>query len=174
MILTDDELGAAAPEKSRLIEITDFVDLDQIDPVYFFARRTTWPPRVRPLRRPTHFCAKSCKDQNKVAIGTMVMRNKEYPVAIRPGDEVLKLETMYFADEVRSRARNFLTCPTPSSWVSAKSPWASFFSNQCRVTGTPRNITTPTGKRLKRSFSKSGKVTKSSRRPLRNLPRSSI
>ncbi|MGH3579885.1 MAG: Ku protein, partial [Mycobacterium sp.] len=51
------------------------------------------------------------RNANKVAIGTLVMRNKEYPVAIRPGDDVLKLETMYFADEIRSPSTELPSVP---------------------------------------------------------------
>ena len=51
------------------------------------------------------------RESNKVAIGTLVMRNKEYPVAIRPDDEVLKLETMYFADEIRSPTKELPDLP---------------------------------------------------------------
>jgi DNA end-binding protein Ku len=48
---------------------------------------------------------------HKVAIGTVVMRNKEYPVAIRPDDDVLELETMYFADEIRSPQKELPEMP---------------------------------------------------------------
>ncbi len=51
------------------------------------------------------------RNANKVAIGTLVMRNKEYPVAIRPDDDVLKLETMYFADEIRSPSKELPELP---------------------------------------------------------------
>jgi len=52
------------------------------------------------------------RDANKVAIGSVVMRNKEYPVAIRPDEEVLKLETMYFADEIRSPTKDLPELPS--------------------------------------------------------------
>ena len=58
----------------------------------------------------------------------MVMRNKEYPVAIRPGDEVLKLETMYFADEVRSPSKELPDLPHSVKLGERESPWASFSS----------------------------------------------
>jgi DNA end-binding protein Ku len=100
VMLTDDELAAAEPERSRLIEITDFVDLDEIDPVFF---RTTYylAPEGEAASKAYTLLRQVMRNANKVAIGTLVMRNKEYPVAIRPGDDVLKLETMYFADEIR-------------------------------------------------------------------------
>jgi len=101
VILTAEELDSAAAEKSKLIEITDFVDLDDIDPVYY---RSTYylAPEGEAADKAYALIRQVMRDADKVAIGTLVMRNKEYPVAIRPDDEVLKLETMYFADEIRS------------------------------------------------------------------------
>jgi len=110
VLLTEDELGAAEPERSRLIEITDFVDLDQIDPVYY---RSTYylAPEGDAANKAYALLRQVMRDANKVAIGTFVMRNKEYPVAIRPDDDVLKLETMYFADEIRSPAKELPELP---------------------------------------------------------------
>ncbi len=109
--MTDDELAAAAPEKSRLIEITDFVDLEKIDPVFF---RTTYylAPEGDGAEKAYVLLRQVMRNTNKVAIGTLVMRNKEYPVAIRPDDEVLKLETMYFADEIRSPKKDLPDLPS--------------------------------------------------------------
>ncbi len=110
VILTDEELDAAEPEKSKLIEITDFVDLDQIDPVYY---RSTYylAPEGEAANKAYALLRQVMRDANKVAIGTVVMRNKEYPVAIRPDDQVLKLETMYFADEIRSPSKDLPALP---------------------------------------------------------------
>jgi DNA end-binding protein Ku len=101
VLLTDEELESAEPTKSHLIEITDFVDLDQIDPVYY---RSTYclAPEGEAANKAYALLRQVMREANKVAIGTVVMRNKEYPVAIRPDDDVLKLETMYFSDEIRS------------------------------------------------------------------------
>ena len=110
VILTDDELAAAEPQRSRLIEITDFVDLDAIDPVYY---RSTYylAPEGEAAGKAYALLRQVIRDSNKVAIGTLVMRNKEYPVAIRPDDEVLKLETMYFSDEIRSPQKELPDLP---------------------------------------------------------------
>jgi DNA end-binding protein Ku len=110
VMLSDDELGAAEPEKSRLIEITDFVDLDQIDPIYY---RSTYylAPEGDAANKAYALLRQVMREANKVAIGTVVMRNKEYPVAIRPDDDVLKLETMYFADEIRSPKKDLPDLP---------------------------------------------------------------
>jgi DNA end-binding protein Ku len=110
VILTDDELAAAEPERSRLIEITDFVDLDEIDPVFY---RSTYylAPEGEAAGKAYALLRQVMRESHKVAIGTLVMRNKEYPVAIRPDDEVLKLETMYFSDEIRSPTKELPDLP---------------------------------------------------------------
>ena len=110
VILTNDEIDSAEAEKSKLIEITDFVDLEQIDPVYY---RSTYylAPEGEAANKAYALLRQVMREANKVAIGTLVMRNKEYPVAIRPDDEVLKLETMYFADEIRSPTKDFPDLP---------------------------------------------------------------
>jgi DNA end-binding protein Ku len=101
VILTEDELAAAEPERSRYIEITDFVSLGEIDPVFF---NTTYylAPEGETAGKAYALLRQAMQDSGKVAIATFVMRNKEYLVAIRPEADVLALETMYFADEVRS------------------------------------------------------------------------
>jgi DNA end-binding protein Ku len=113
VILTDDELAAAEPQRSRLVEITDFVDLDEIDPVYY---RSTYylAPEGEAAGKAYALLRQVMRESNKVAIGTLVMRNKEYPVAIRPDDEVLKLETMYFSDEIRSPTKELPDLPDAS------------------------------------------------------------
>jgi DNA end-binding protein Ku len=101
VMVSDDELATAEPQRTRQIEITDFVDLDQIDPVFY---RTTYylAPEGDGSDKPYALLRRAMKDSRKVGIATMVMRNKEYLVAVRPEGDVLALETMYFADEVRS------------------------------------------------------------------------
>jgi DNA end-binding protein Ku len=101
VILDEDELAAAEPERSRYIEITDFVSLNEIDPVYF---NTTYylAPEGETAGKAYALLRQAMQDSGKVAIATFVMRNKEYLVAIRPEADVLALETMRFADEVRS------------------------------------------------------------------------
>ena len=110
VMLNDDELAAAEPERSRQIEITDFVDLDDIDPVFY---RTTYylAPEGDGSDKPYALLKRAMKESRKVGIATMVMRNKEYLVAIRPEGDVLALETMFFADEVRSPSQELPRIP---------------------------------------------------------------
>ncbi len=124
VILSDDELESAEPKRSHLIEITDFVDLDQIDPVYY---RSTYylAPEGEAANKAYALLRQVMREANKVAIGTVVMRNKEYPVAIRPDDDVLKLETMYFSDEIRSPRRELPDLPDSSEVTDREVQMAS-------------------------------------------------
>ena len=67
---------------------------------------TTWRPRARAPTRPMPCCAGPWPRPDGSAIATLVMRNKEYLVAIRPEDDALALHTMYFSDEVRAPGRD--------------------------------------------------------------------
>jgi DNA end-binding protein Ku len=101
VILTDEELASAEPERSRLIEITDFIELGAIDPIYY---RSTYylAPEGEAANKAYALLRQVMTETNQIAIGTLVMRNKEYLVAVRPDDDVLKLQTMYFPDEIQS------------------------------------------------------------------------
>jgi DNA end-binding protein Ku len=97
-----DELEAVQPVRSHTIEVEDFVELDEIDPVYF--RRTYYLTPKDAGRRAYWLLHAAMAEAGRVAIGRFVMRTKEYLVAIRPTNLGLLLETMYFADEVRDPA----------------------------------------------------------------------
>ncbi|MGH9045147.1 MAG: Ku protein [Acidimicrobiales bacterium] len=102
VLLTDEELAAADPERSRTIAILDFVDAGDIDPL-FYRSGYYLAPQGEASRRAYALLGKAMAKDSKVAVASMVMRNKEYLVTVRPdGNEgVLILQTMYFADEVR-------------------------------------------------------------------------
>jgi DNA end-binding protein Ku len=98
VIITPEELDGLAPEKTRTIDIEDFVDLDDIDPIfydhpYYLAPGTGAEKAYRLL-------LDAMKESNKVAIARVVIRSKENLVAIRPRDHVLTMETLLFGDEV--------------------------------------------------------------------------
>ena len=98
--LNKDELAAMAPEKTRAIEVQDFVDLDQIDPIYFDSPYYLGP--AEGAEKAYSLLAKAMRESGKVAIARFVFRNKEHLAALRPSDGVLTLTTMRFADEVVS------------------------------------------------------------------------
>ena len=96
--LTKDELDALAPEKTRAIEVQDFVDLDQIDPIYFDSPYYLGP--AEGAEKAYSLLAKAMQESGKVAIARFVFRNKEHLAALRADEGVLTLTTMRFADEV--------------------------------------------------------------------------
>ena len=100
VIVTPEELEAVEPGRSRTIEITDFVDLADIDPIYY---KSTYylGPHGDQAARPYELLRRAMEASSKVAIASIVLRTKEHLVAIRPAPSVLALETMYFADEIR-------------------------------------------------------------------------
>jgi DNA end-binding protein Ku len=96
--ITPEELDSLAPEKTRTIDIEDFVDLDEIDPIYY-----DHPYYLAPdtgASKAYQLLVDAMEDAGKVAIARVVIRSKEQLVAIRPRDGVLAMETMLFADEV--------------------------------------------------------------------------
>ncbi|HEY1358141.1 MAG TPA: Ku protein [Thermoleophilaceae bacterium] len=100
VVITPEELESIQPEKTRMIDIVSFVDLDQIDPIfydhpYFLVPDTGADKAYRLL-------LDAMEESGKVAIGRVVLRTKEYLVAIRPHGSTLTMETMLFADEVIS------------------------------------------------------------------------
>jgi DNA end-binding protein Ku len=99
VVITPDELEALDPEKSRTIDIEDFVDLEDIDPVFY-----DHPYYLVPDKGATKaygLLLNAMEESGKVAVARVVLRSKEQLVAIRPAPgNVLTMETMLFADEV--------------------------------------------------------------------------
>jgi DNA end-binding protein Ku len=93
-----DEMAALAPEKTRAIDVQDFVDLEQIDPIYFDSPYYLGP--ADGAEKAYSLLAAAMKASGKVAIARFVFRNKEHLAAIRTSGGVLTLTTMRFADEV--------------------------------------------------------------------------
>ena len=110
VLITPEELEAVEPGKSRTIDIEDFIDLDDVDPVYF-DKTYHLAPADQAAAKPYALLREAMKASNRVAIARFVMRAKQSLAAIRvaasdDGDtgDVLVLETMHFGDEVRSPA----------------------------------------------------------------------
>jgi DNA end-binding protein Ku len=98
VVITPDELENLDPKKTRSIDIEDFVDLDEIDPLFY-----EHPYYLAPdtgAAKPYKLLLEALKETNKVAIARVVIRSKEYLTAIRPAGDVLTMETMLFADEL--------------------------------------------------------------------------
>jgi DNA end-binding protein Ku len=96
--ITKDELASLDPEKSRAIEVQDFVEIAEIDPIYFDSPYYLGP--AEGAEKAYSLLAQAMEESGKVAIARFVFRSKERLAAIRPGAGVLTLTTMRFADEV--------------------------------------------------------------------------
>ena len=96
---TDDELKALEGEASRMIDIAEFVPLDQVDPIYF--EKTYYLGPDKGGEKAYRLLADTMKGSSRVALAKYVMRGKENLVLIRASGNGLMLHTMFFADEIR-------------------------------------------------------------------------
>lgn len=115
VLVTDEELEAVDPGRSRTIDITDFVDLGEIDPVYF--QKTYYlAPKGEGAMRAYALLHRAMADTDKAGIATFVMHGKQYLAVIRAATAgVLALETMFFADEVRDPREEIEDLPAEAS-----------------------------------------------------------
>ena len=98
VVIKPEELEALDPEKSRTIDIEDFVDLSEIDPIYYDHPYYLVPDKG--AAKAYGLLLGAMEQAGKVAIARVVLRSKEQLVAIRPAGELLMMETMLFHDEV--------------------------------------------------------------------------
>jgi DNA end-binding protein Ku len=98
VLIEPGELESLDPKKTRTIDIEDFVDLSEVDPIFY-----DHPYYLAPGAggaKPYRLLLDAMRETNKVAIARVVIRSKENLVAIRPMGDVLGMSTMIFADEV--------------------------------------------------------------------------
>jgi DNA end-binding protein Ku len=98
VVIQPDELDALDPVKTKTIDIEDFVELEDIDPIYF-----DHPYYLAPgtgAQKPYRLLLDAMREAGKVAIARVVIRQKEQLVAIRPMGDVLAMATMNYADEI--------------------------------------------------------------------------
>jgi DNA end-binding protein Ku len=97
--LTEEDLDRLDIELTHSIDICDFVDIDEIDPIYF--RKAYYLLPEEGAEKPYRLLLAALEETGKVGIAKVVIRNKQHLAALRPWEGVLLLETMYFADEIR-------------------------------------------------------------------------
>lgn len=102
VVLTDEELAAAQPEKTRTIDISEFVELAEIDPAYFVSSYFLVPDdQGEGPARAYQLLVEAMQGSGRAALGQFVLRTREHLVALRVRDGLLQLTTMVFADELR-------------------------------------------------------------------------
>jgi DNA end-binding protein Ku len=99
VVVEPEELAALEPVFTRTIEIEDFVQLDEIDAVYFDRPYFVVPGRGG--ARSYRLLLEAMRETGKVAIGRIVLRSREQLVAIRPREDALMMVTMNFGDEIQ-------------------------------------------------------------------------
>ena len=99
----DKEMEALRPTASKVIEVSDFVSLEEIDPIYY--ENTYWlVPNGDGAKKSYQLLEAAMEDEQQVGIGTVVLRDRQHLAAIRPLDGALAMSTMKFADEVVPRS----------------------------------------------------------------------
>jgi DNA end-binding protein Ku len=97
-----EDLDRLDVELTHSIDICDFVSLDEIDPIYF--RQAYYLVPQEGGEKPYRLLVEALADTGRVGIAKVVIRNKQHLACLRPYKDVLVIETMYYADEVRSPA----------------------------------------------------------------------
>ncbi|MGZ5353028.1 MAG: non-homologous end joining protein Ku, partial [Actinomycetota bacterium] len=103
VMLSREEIEQVRPQRSQTIDVEDFVDLADIDPVHF--EKTYYAvPRSPEAAKPYVLLHRTMLEAGRVGIGRFVLRTKPHLVAVRPMRDVLAVETLFFGDEVREPA----------------------------------------------------------------------
>jgi DNA end-binding protein Ku len=97
--IEDEDIDRLDIELTHSIDICDFVDLDEIDPIYY--RKAYYLLPQGGAEKPYRLLVRALDETGKVGIAKVVIRNKQHLAALRPYDGTLVLETMYYADEIR-------------------------------------------------------------------------
>ena len=98
VLVDDEELQAITPKSGRTIDIEAFVDLDEIDPIYYDTAYHAAP--ADGFEKSYRLLVKAMEDENRVAVARFVRNNKQYLAALRPKDGTLQVSTMVYDDEV--------------------------------------------------------------------------
>ncbi|MFJ7272810.1 Ku protein [Streptomyces sp. NPDC099050] len=108
------ELDEIAPGRSQTLDITSFVDLDDVEPI-FFDKTYYLGPRGKEYAKVYALLQKALSTANRAGVATFVMRGREYLVALKADDAhgILTVHTLHWADEIRDPTRRSPTCPAP-------------------------------------------------------------
>jgi DNA end-binding protein Ku len=100
IVLTPEEIDEAKPESSTTIDIGDFVELTEIDPIYFEKTYYLEPTDIG--SKPYSLLRRALEETERIAVARVTIRTKERLATLRPYDGTLALETMFWPDEIRS------------------------------------------------------------------------
>ncbi|MFC9327546.1 Ku protein [Kitasatospora sp. NPDC057015] len=117
VVVEPEELDQISPGRSKTIEITGFVDLEQVEPI-FFDKTYYLGPKGKEYGKVYTLLQRALEQANRAGIAMFSMRGKEYLTAVRAENGILTAHTMHFADEVRDPHREIGNLPTGDAVVS--------------------------------------------------------
>ncbi len=97
--LTQKDLERIEIESGKSVELFRFIDLDKLDPIYFDTPYFLVPDEE--AKKPYFLLMEALQSNNKVALGRIIMHEREHIVALRPYENSLLMETLHYADEIR-------------------------------------------------------------------------
>lgn len=103
VVVTDEELDSVAVERRRTIDIVSFIDVDEVDPVYY--DRTYYVAPQEAANKPYTLLLEALKETGKAAVGKLVLSSKEHLVLLRPAGDALAIELLFYPEDVRIETR---------------------------------------------------------------------
>ena len=103
VVVTDEELESVAVERRRTIDIVSFIDIDEVDPVYY--DRTYYVAPQEAANKPYSLLLEALKQTGKAAVGKLVLSSKEHLVLLRPSGDALAIELLFYPEDVRISTR---------------------------------------------------------------------
>jgi len=99
VVITDEELDSVAVERRRTIDIISFIDLEEVDPVYY--DRTYYVAPQEAANKPYTLLLEALKETGKAAVGKLVLSSKEHLALLRPSGDALAIELLFYPEDVR-------------------------------------------------------------------------
>ncbi len=170
VLVTDEELAAVDPGGSRTIDIADFVELAEIDPI-FFQKTYYLAPQGEGAMRAYALLHRAMTDTGKAGIAAFVMHGKQYLAAVRAMPDVLALETMFFADEVRDPREEIEDLPHREAFRGRELTIAKQLVESMMTRWNPQNYRDTYRKRVEDLIERKRRGRRSSPRALRRRTR---
>ena len=101
VVVTDEELESVAVERRRTIDIVSFIDIEEVDPVYY--DRTYYVAPQEAANKPYTLLLQALKETGKAAVGKIVLSSKEHLVLLRPSGDALAIELLFYPEDVRPK-----------------------------------------------------------------------
>ena len=101
VVVTDEELESVAVERRRTIDIVSFIDIEEVDPVYY--DRTYYVAPQEAANKPYKLLLEALKETGKAAVGKLVLSSKEHLVLLRPSGDALAIELLFYPEDVRPK-----------------------------------------------------------------------